>query len=70
MILGGVVDPMHASTFNVRNLGDPAVRFLLSMKRVDCESKSEYDNLSSPQEVGQHHSTEEVGEQNTQVWRS
>lgn len=62
-MLGGVVDPMHASTFNVRNLRDPVLHFSQSMKRVNCESTIEQDNLSSAQEVGQHHSTEEVGEQ-------
>ena len=69
-MLGGVVDPMHASTFNVRNLGDPVVRFFWSMKRVNCDSKLEHDNLSSPQEVGQHHSTEEAANKAPCVWRS
>lgn len=37
---GGVGDPMHASTFNVRNLGDPDVISIVILTRTNCESET------------------------------
>jgi len=37
---GRVGDPMHASTFNVRNLGDPDAISDVFLTRTDCESET------------------------------
>lgn len=36
----GVGDPMHASTFNVRNLGDPDAISVVNFTRTNCESET------------------------------